>query len=377
MTGTSDFLHLRIFGNTMESYLWFAGILLVGILFKRFISKLISRLLFACFGRKTRAVGVEKFLELLTQPVSVFVLIITFYLAFDRLEFPGEWQLDPENVFGVRMVIFRLFKVAIIISVVWIILRLTDFIARVFLYRASLTESKMDDQMVLFTREVIKVVLAVIGLFAAVGVGFNLDVVSLVTGLGIGGLAFALAAKETLENLLGSFTIFLDKPFKVGDQIRVSGVEGTVESVGIRTTRLRSMDKSLIILPNKKMIDAELVNENERAMRRVRFTIGLTYQTSPGQLMEVTREIKKMLQQHSIVDEKIAVHFRDFNNSSLDILVNYFIKSPEYEKYLELNEEINLAIMGIVQKAGCSFAFPSTSIYMEEKVPGGEESVGR
>ena len=367
MFSVHDFLQQRILGNAIESYLWFAGILLAGILFKRFISKLLSRLLFACFGRKTRAVGVEKFLELLTPPFSVFVLIVTFYLAFDRLAFPGEWNLKPENVFGVRMVIFRLFNVAIIFSIAWIILRLADFIARVFLYRASLTDSKMDDQLVLFTREVVKVIIAVIALFAGLAVAFSLDVVSLVTGLGIGGLAFALAAKETLENLLGSFTIFLDKPFKVGDQIRVSGVEGMVESVGIRTTRLRSLDKSLIILPNKKMIDAELVNEDERALRRVRFKIGLTYGTTPAQLLAITGEIRDLLNNHRLVSENVAVHFRDFNSSSLDILINYFIIEPEYEIFLQVNEEINLKIMAIVESNGSSFAFPSTSVYMERR----------
>jgi MscS family membrane protein len=365
MFSTHDFLEQRILGNTIESYLWFLGILLAGILLNRFISKLISRLLFACFGRKTGAVDVETFLGLLTRPMSTFVLIVTGYLAFDRLMFPAEWEIDPENIFGVRMVIIRLFDVALIFSITWIALRLTDFIARIFLQRAALTPSKMDDQLVLFAREVAKVILAIIGFFAAIAIGFNLDVVSLVTGLGIGGLAFALAAKETLENLLGSFTIFLDKPFKVGDHIRVSGVEGTVESVGIRTTRLRSMDKSLIILPNKKMIDAELVNEDERALRRVRFTIGLTYTTSPEQLQKVTGEIKSLLQNHAMIGENVAVHFRDFNSSSLDILVNYFILSPEYEKYLQVNEEINLKIMDIVERNGCAFAFPSTSLYIE------------
>lgn len=366
MFSTNDFLNQRFLGNTVESYLWFAGILLAGILLKRFISKLISRILFACFGRKTRAVGVETFLDLLTQPISTFVLIVTCYLAFDRLVFPQEWQLDPENIFGVRMIIFRIFDVAIILSITWIVLRLTDFIARVFLHRASLTESRMDDQLVLFTREVAKVILSLIGIFSAIAIGFNLDVVSLVTGLGIGGLAFALAAKETLENLLGSFTIFLDKPFKVGDQIRVSGVEGMVESVGIRTTRLRSLDKSLVILPNKKMIDAELVNEDERALRRVRFTIGLTYNSRPEQLQVVTAEIRKLLHSHPQIGEKVVVHFRNFSASSLDILVQYFIMNPEYEKFLEVNEDVNLKIMKIVEDSGCAFAFPSTSLYIEK-----------
>ena len=343
------------------------GILVAGILLKRIISKLISRLLFAALSKKTRSVGLETFLNLLTAPISVFILVITFYLAFNRLSFPEEWNIGPDNVFGVRMAIYRVFKVAIIISVVWIVLRLTDFIASVFLHRSSTNHSKMEGQLVLFTREIAKVIIAVTGLFAAIAIGFDLDVVSLVTGLGIGGLAFALAAKETLENLLGSFTIFLDRPFKVGDQIRVSGVEGTVESVGIRTTRLRAMDKSLIILPNKKMIDAELVNEDERALRRVRFNIHLTYGTTTEQLRNVCSEIKTLIQNYPMVGENVAVNFRSFGTSSLDILVNYFITDPSYEKFLEVNQDINLKIMGIVEKNGCSFALPSTSVYLGNK----------
>ncbi len=366
MTNAYDFLQREFMGNTIESFLWFAGILLAGILFKRFISKLISRLLFACFGSKTRVIGVDLFLELLIKPFSVFILLITFYLASDRLTFPDKWEFDPVEEFGLRMVIIRLFSITIIFSFTWIVLRLADFFSTVFLYKASLTESKMDDQRVLFAREVMKVIIAITGLFAAIAVGFNLDVVSLVTGLGIGGLAFALAAKETLENLLGSFTIFLDKPFKVGDHIRVGSVEGVVESVGIRTTRLRSMNKSLVLLPNKKMVDAELVNEDERSIRRVKFTIGLTYSTSTQQLQNVTAAIKKLLENNSRVAEKIKVHFRDFNASSLDIVIIYFITSPQYETYLEVNEEINLKIMDIVKENGCSFAFPSSSVYLEK-----------
>src|SRR5688572_13028617 len=181
----NDFLQYRLLGNTIESYLWVAGILIAGILLKQFISKLISRILFAAMGRKTRQVGLETFLDLLMSPISVFILVITFYLAFSRLSFPDEWNLDPDNVFGIRMVIYRIFQVALIFSIVWVILRLVDFIASVFIYRATQSASKMEGQLVLFTREVVKVVIAVTGFFAALAIGFNLDVVSLVTGLGI------------------------------------------------------------------------------------------------------------------------------------------------------------------------------------------------
>ena len=358
---TSTFL-----GNTLESYLWFFGILLGGFLLKKVISSLLSRVIYALFNRYGKTVGVEKFFGLMNRPFQFFIMVVILYVAFDRLEFPLEWNLVPENQFGVRLVAFKIFEALILFSFVWILVRGIDFIGLVMLERAKRTESKMDDQLVPFVKEAIKVIVASVGFLILVGIVFDLDIVSLVTGLGIGGLAFALAAKETLENLLGSFTLFLDKPFIVGDTVKVGTVEGKVESIGFRSTRIRALDRMLVVVPNKKMVDAELINDTVRLSRRSSFLIGLSYKTTEETMRNVLQDIRQLLHEHSMIEPDPTVRFRQFSPSSLDISIIFFVLTPQMDEFLKVQEEINFKILSIVTARGAEFAYPSTTVYLKQ-----------
>jgi MscS family membrane protein len=365
MESFHDILQRTFLGNTLESYLWFFGILLAGLLFRKVVSKIFSWLLYHLIRRYGKIVGAEKLFSLLGKPFSIFVVLITFYLAFDRLAFPEGWHLVPEDRFGFRMIVLRIFNAAIILTVTWIILRMVDFMGLILMQRALKSDSKLDDQLVPFAKEGVKVILACIGFVMMLGIGFRLNVVSLITGLGIGGLAFALAAKETVENLLGSFTIFLDKPFTVGDSVKVGAYEGTVESIGFRSTRIRTVEKTLLFVPNKKMVDAELDNQTERVVNRAKFTISLTNHSGAEQMKAVTHDLQKMLHQHPMIEKNSVVRFLDITSVSLDILIIYFVKTPEWGKFAEVKEEVNYNLMDIVKKHGCEFARPFTTIRME------------
>ncbi|MGZ4049646.1 MAG: mechanosensitive ion channel family protein, partial [Bacteroidia bacterium] len=212
--------------------------------------------------------GYEKLLALLKKPLGIFILLISFYFAFNILTFPAEWNFTTIDHFGLRMLLYRAYQIGIIVTLTWVVLRVIDFFGLVLIYRASLTESKTDDQLVPFIKESIKVIVTIMAVFFILGAVFKLNIASLIAGLGIGGLAIALAAKESLENLLGSFTIFLDKPFVIGDLIRVGTLEGTVEKIGFRSTRLRTPEKSYVTVPNKKLVDGELDNLSLRIQRR-------------------------------------------------------------------------------------------------------------
>jgi len=255
-----DILQRTFLGNTLESYCWFIGIILVGLLLMRVLSKLLAFFIFKVVQKYSTGVGYDKFLPLLKKPLNAFILLVTFYLAFDRLEFPVEWHIVSIERFGLRMFLARTYQIAVVSAITWIFLRLIDFLGLIMMYRASLTESKADDQLVPFFKESLKVVVVIFSVFFVLGTIFKLNVASLIAGLGIGGLAIALAAKESLENLLGSFTIFLDKPFVIGDLIKSNGVEGTVEKIGFRSTRIRTVEKSFVTIPNKKLVDTELDN---------------------------------------------------------------------------------------------------------------------
>jgi MscS family membrane protein len=194
----------------------------------------------------------------------------------------------------------------------------------------------------------------------------GVNVIALTTGLGIGGLALAMASKESLENLLGSFTIFLDQPFLVGDTVTVGTVTGTVEKVGFRSTRIRTYDKSIVTLPNKLMIDAELDNLGMRPVRRVKFDVGLTYETSIEQIKNIVDDIQKMVDAHPKTNQDGKVRFQEFGSSSLDIMIIYFVDSPSWDDLIDVKEDINYKIMEIVKKHNSDFAFPSTTVYLQK-----------
>jgi len=186
--------------------------------------------------------------------------------------------------------------------------------------------------------------------------------------LGLGGLAFALAAKDTIANLFGGLTVLIDKSMRKGDWIKIGEVEGIVEDIGLRTSKIRTFEKSLITIPNQVLANQSLENFSRRNVRRIKMVIGVTYDTTEAQMRGILEDIRTMLKSHPGIaqNELMMVYFRDFGASSLDIFVYCFTNTSDWEKYLAIREDVNLKIMEIVEKHGASFAFPSTSIYVEK-----------
>ena len=212
-----------------------------------------------------------------------------------------------------------------IFSILKVILKIISYVGSLLLKKASKTENKMDDQLIPFAVEIIKILAIIFGLFIVLSNVFNVNITALATGLGIGGIAIAMASKESLENLLGSFTIFFDQPFTVGDIVTVGNITGSVEKVGFRSTRIRTFDKSLVSVPNKKMVDAELDNLGKRNVRRVKFYLGLTYDTQINQIKKIVSEIEILIKSHKLTTDNCMVKFQEFGASSLDILIVYFV----------------------------------------------------
>ena len=354
------------FGNTLEDYAWFLGMLILGLAFKKLISRYFSNLLYRLVG-KNSSVSTEHFDGLLTKPIGLCVMLSIIFIGSSHIEFPNSWELASKNRFGLKMILSKGFSLAYIISFVWIFLRLVEYFGLLLQNKADQTDSKMDDQVVPFALEVGKITVLIIGFFIILGRIFEIDVTALATGLGIGGIAIAMASKESLENLLGSFTIFFDRPFTVGDIVTAGNVTGVVEKVGFRSTRIRTFDKSIVTVPNKNMISAELDNLGERPVRRAKFMIGLTYDSSVGQIKAVVSDIQKMIDEHPKTNQDGRVRFQEFGGSSLDIMVMYFVDSPNWDDYINTKEDINYQIMEIVQKHRCDFAFPSTTVYLQRE----------
>jgi MscS family membrane protein len=195
----------------------------------------------------------------------------------------------------------------------------------------------------------------------------NYDVKALLAGLGIGGLAFALAAQDTIANLFGAVVVAVDQPFKLGEFVRIGSFLGAVEDIGLRSTRLRSIDKSLIVIPNKTVASEAVTNLSRFTQRRNDQVIGLTYDTPAEQMEALVEEIKGIIKAEDHIDpESIMVFFRDYSASSLDIWMVYVAKDGDFQHFMRVKQRINLNIMRAVQARGLSFAFPTQTLEFGE-----------
>lgn len=362
MEELKDFLTIELFENSLLHYFAFAIILLLGVIFKRLLSKISSKLLFKIFQKYSDDVSWDKLFELIRKPFSLLIVLIFAYIAFNQLVFPDSWHLLSKSKFGLRMIIERIYLVIFGSTIIWILLRMVDFIGIILLKRAEKTVSKSDDQLVPFLVEVLKVIVSILGIFIILGSVFKLNIGSLIAGLGIGGLAIALAAKESLENLIGSFTIFLDKPFSVGDLITIGGVSGVVEKIGFRSTRIRTLDKTYVTVPNKKLVDDNLDNLSLRTNMRVKFDLIVLLDTSPEKLKNLVIDIQNLINSHKLTPNDGVVKFTEFGSYGLKIMIMYFVETNEWSVYVDTREELNYQIIDLLYKNNVRLAYPTTSV---------------
>ncbi|GAA4308090.1 mechanosensitive ion channel family protein [Nibribacter koreensis] len=356
-------------GNSVEQYFLFIGIMLCGFLFKEILSKLLTSILFRVMVKRfSSEVTKEEFRRLLVVPLEVLTFLVFLYIAFDRLNYPPELGLPAKDELGLKRVLQRIYSIFLIFSLTWVVMRLVDFAGLIFSKRAAKTQSKLDDQLVPFFVDFIKVIVVIIGFFVMLGTVFKVNVAGLVAGLGVGGLAIAFAAKESLENLLASFTIFLDHPFVVGDLVQVGEVTGTIEKIGFRSTRIRTMEKSYVTLPNKHMIDKPLDNLTLRTFRRVKFDITLTYSTTSQQIKSIVQDIQYFIDHYPRTNQDGRVRFMNLGPHSKDVMVLYFIDTIDWDEYVNIKEEINYKIVEIVEQHGAQFAFPTQTVYMKQEI---------
>lgn len=289
-------------------------------------------------------------------PVSFLVLLMGIYAAVRALPVSG----------GLIIWTNRILLLLGTFDVVWLLLRVTDAVSDSMTDLADGTESQLDDQLVPIMRKAAKVLLVALGIvFYMQAMGYPVS--GIVAGLGIGGLAVALAAQDTLSGLFASVAIFLDRPFMVGDFVKVGDVIGTVEEIGLRSSRIRTIGKTLVTIPNKQIIDDVVDNWSLRPMRRTEITVGVTYDTSPQKMEELLTRLRTMLDENPDVDDAMKiVNFTTFASSSLNVELKFFLATADYIEWLNMLEKVNLEIMHIVSGLGLEFAFPSTSVYLEK-----------
>ncbi|MEJ7609730.1 MAG: mechanosensitive ion channel domain-containing protein [Ferruginibacter sp.] len=342
-----NFLDRMILDNTVRNYLFVFSVIAVVFVFKRLLSHSIASLLYLLIKKKWKSIGKEQFISLTLKPLSWFVVITVFVFALDKLVFPSAWSFNIRKV-GTKEIFEKAGITAVIISFFYFAVSFIDFIALLLEENANTAKDKSHGQVVLFFRDLLKVLVAIIGVLFVIKAAFDQNIGSLLTGLSIVGAALALAAKESIENLIASFIIFFDKPFFTGDTLKVNNVSGTVEHIGLRSTRIRTLEKTLVTVPNKQMVDSIVDNLSMRIKWRAEIKLMLSEKSKPAAIQELIDAVKILLdaKQEEII--KSSVFLTNYSKDGIEITIEYFTPPFSRGEFDKEKQKINFLLMQLM-----------------------------
>lgn len=361
-------LHLRIRNQLpaelqktyflLENWHWL-GILLI-IAFGLVLDKLIAfllRLFVRRWQEKNEDSSLSDVSEEVLRPLGLMAMAATWWIGINMLGLPEQAML----------VLLVAVKFLAGISGVWAAYRLVDIVGGYLNRRARATATRMDDALVPLIPKTLKIFVTVVGV-VFIADNLNINVSGLIAGLGLGGLAFALAAKDMVQNLFGSVTILLDRTFAVGDWIVIDGKEGSVEAIGFRSTRIRTFYNSRLTVPNSTFITASVDNMGERRYRRLSTRLGVVYQTPPDKIEAFCEGIRELVRQHPYMrKDYFHVYFNGYAESALEILVYVFWETPEWSTELRERHRFLLDILRLARNLGVDFAYPTQTLYMKRE----------
>ena len=291
------------------------------------------------------------------RPLGMVAMAMVWWLGINLLGL-------PERALLVLLVAVKFLASA---AGVWTAYRLVDLVSAWLHRRASLTENKIDDVLAPMITRTLKIFVTVVGLIF-VADNLNVDVTGLIAGLGLGGLAFALAAKDMVQNLFGSITVLLDRTFTVGDWIRTGDQEGTVEQLGFRSTRIRTFYNSVVTVPNSQFITATVDNMGERRFRRLSTKFGLAYDTPPDKIEAFCEGVREIVRQHPYMrKDYYHVYLNGLGNSSLEVLVYVFWETPDWSTELRERHRFLLDCLRLGSRLGVEYAFPTQTLYLRQE----------
>lgn len=345
-------LQFEIMGNAGKDYLLALALLIGGLIFLKIFREIIlGRLKKA--AEKTKTDLDDVLIKIIHDITPPFYLIVSIYAALKFLKMPS---LAEKIVDGI-------FILAVVFQAVRALQIFIDFGAQKFVSRGRDGETR-DKSAVKNISALLKIVLWVLaGLIVLSNWGFN--VTSLIAGLGIGGIAIAFALQNVLGDIFSSFSILFDKPFQVGDFIIIGGDMGAVEKIGIKSTRIRTLQGQELIVSNRELTDTRINNYKKMEKRRIVFSFGVLYETQTEKLKKIPEMVEEI-----ITKEKLAqldrVHFKEFGDFSLNFEVVYYIASPDYSDYMNTQQSINLGIKEAFEKEGIEFAYPTQTLFIKK-----------
>lgn len=347
-----------IFGNTIRNWTWFFVFIVFGVLVSWSIIFIIKNI-FIKLTKITKNKIDDIVARILSKPMplKIIIVMIFFNIGFKFLNTSlGLKNFVKQATFVVVVLAIALFLIKFFIGLI------EEYLEEY----AKKSDSKYDDQLIPLLKSLVKIVFF---LFAILVILSNLgyDVTALLAGLGIGGIAIAFAAKDILENLISGVTIFVEKPFKMGDTLKTSEGVGSVEEIGIRSTKIRTFDNTVVVIPNRLLSTNSVENISSRRARRENYTVGLTYNTSVTKIEKAQEIVKKILNKNKNVEQDtIVVGFESFGDYSLNIRIIYWIISLDYNEYVNTKNNINLTIKKEFEKEKIDFAFPTQTIEIKK-----------
>ena len=331
-----------ILSNAIRSYLFVAAIIFVTLLIKRLVSRFFASLIYTWVDKKNHSDLRKNHVHRLLVPIEQFLLFLVAIIAIYELKFPEAWDVKLFKL-SLQQLLDSGIKFMFVVLLIRVSLRTLEFISIILENKARLTKDLSDDQLVLFFRDFFKVIIYIIGVLLVLRYVFNESIGNLVTSLSIVGAAIALSTRESLENIIASFIIFFDKPFTVGDLVKVSGFTGTIEKIGLRSTRIRTQDKTYISVPNKQMVDSIVDNISLRSERKIDMDLQLSVTTSAQALADFANHMRTFLKSEKDLNSFqvfIAESGKQYHALHIECLVSMEMDIDEFQI---LRERLNLA----------------------------------
>lgn len=353
-----------ILGNTVRQYIVCFGTILVVLFIRRYLSHFIAWSAFRLLRRTSWTISEKEFTGLMVGPLGNFLFAFITIAALDKLSYPKELSFDIFNVPS-RIIFARIGRGVIIVFFTWLLLRSIDFIALLLEHKAELTPGLAHSQLIVFFKDFFKVIIGIIGLLLLIQFAFHKDVSAALGGVGIATAAIALAARESLENLIASFIIFFDKPFHIGDLVKVNAVTGTIEKIGLRSTRIRTDQKTYVTVPNKQMVDSITDNLTLRTQRRVDLDLNISLGTTAARLQQLMDGIQKITDQPQVENKVILLN--DITSSAYIVHTEYYTAPIPIREFNELKQRINLEVIKLMESLGVETAGVSTEVRIRQQ----------
>ncbi|MFO1446384.1 mechanosensitive ion channel family protein [Bacillus sp. Bva_UNVM-123] len=332
------------------------GIFLLFLIFRKIFTKYVFALLLK-IGRKAPGDLLSQVLLAFERPLQWLFVVIGIYVSVQY--FP---HFDEKNLLFLKIV-----RSSIIIIITWGLFNLASVSSMLFAKINEKTNIEIDEILIPFLSKTLRFIIVAISI-SVIAQEFSYDVNGFVAGLGLGGLAFALAAKDALGNLFGGIVIITEKPFSIGDWIKTPSVEGTVEDITFRSTKVRTFTQALVTMPNATLANEAIMNWSKMGKRQITFNLKVNHETSKEKLQSIIEQIESHLKNHpGVHQETIFVKFNQYLDNGLEIFVYFFTKTTNWGEYLKIKEEINFEMMTILEKEEVFVALPSRKIYLDSE----------